>query len=210
MMFKNFFTFDFIDMILIALSLFGIYALIVVGISSMKQVEIKEAKRIFRQDFLGFFNHLQNFFATEFQLGQGDILDILSVIAKFSSIQMKNTKWVVDNFATPPYFRVEILDPDFLEHFYVIENTIRNIFGRIFAYNSMDGIVHVTYERTLKNDIYQVVVFWATTPRSKKALEKMRSNIMEYNRRMDMEKNAPFIDRELDKEMEDLEDGSKN
>lgn len=88
-MFKNFFTFDFIDMVLIALALFGIYALIVVGISSMKQVEIKEAKRIFRQDFLGFFNRLQNFFATEFQLGQGDILDISMVYSWFSISSFK-------------------------------------------------------------------------------------------------------------------------
>lgn len=74
----------------------------------------------------------------------------------------------------------------------------------------MDGLAYVTCERTVTENLYRVVAYWATTPRSKKALEKMRGNIMAYNRRMDMEKNAPFVDRELDKEMERFEDDRKN
>lgn len=108
MILKNFFTFDLIDMVLIALALLGIYAIIVVGISSMKQVEIKEAKRIFFQDFLGFFSRLRNSLATEIQLSQGDIADIVSAIAGFSSIQMENTKWNIKNLSAIPELRVEI------------------------------------------------------------------------------------------------------
>lgn len=202
----NNFSISIFDILLLTLAAFLGYALLIIGISGIKNVDMKKAKEMFWQDFW----NLGSFFAAEVQLGQGDIFDILSVVAKFSSIQFENTKWTVNNFSPIPNLRVEILDSDFQNHFDVIENNIRNIFGRIFAYNSTDGLVNVTYERTLQKNVFHVVVSWAATRKSKKALQQQIQSAAAYNRQTDIEKSSPFIDRELEKEMEDFEDGRKN
>lgn len=139
-----------------------------------------------------------------------DRADILSVIWEFSSLKPKNTRYAVNPFPEIPTFRAEILDPNFMEHWEVIEGNLYRVFDRMFAYRGVEGDAYITYERTSRNSQYQIVAYWATTRRSRKKLAEMRQNILEYDRRMDEEKSAPFIDRELEKEMENLEDGYKD
>lgn len=87
-----------------------------------------------------------------------------------------------------------------------MESNISRVLQKLFTYQGADGDFYVTYERTVTENLYRIVVYWATSQRSQKALEKLRRNIMEYRRRVEMEKTAPFIDEKLEDEM----DGSPN
>lgn len=185
---------------------FAVYAGSVMMIAEIKHVDVKKARKIFWKGLLD----LIGFFETDIPLGMEDRADILSVIWEFSSLKPKNTRYAVNPFPEIPTFRAEILDPNFMEHWEVIEGNLYRVFNRMFAYRGVEGDAYITYERTSRNSQYQIVAYWATTRRSRKKLAELRQNILEYDRRMDEEKSAPFIDRELEKEMENLEDGYKD
>lgn len=138
------------------------------------------------------------------------ISEILDTAEKFSAISRKNTVLSFNNYSEIPSLRVEVMDSSFMEHWAVMESNISRSFGKMFAYNGIPGDVYITYERTVTENLFRIVAYWATTQKSRRALEQKRRNIAEYGRRMEMEKSAPFVDRELDKEMECLEDGREN
>lgn len=134
------------------------------------------------------------------------LVEILDVTEKFSEISRKNTVWTYNNFSEIPFLRVEVMDSGFENHWSIMESNISRVLQKLFTYQGADGDFYVTYERTVTENLYRIVVYWATSQRSQKALEKLRRNIMEYRRRVEMEKTAPFIDEKLEDEM----DGSPN
>lgn len=197
---------NFSQLILLILSLFGVYCMGLYAIQKICNISVQEAKALLWQRIKdGLPGARLNLMITE-----ETVAEILDTITQFSSISRKNTALTYNNYSEPSSLRIEIMDSNFMEHWAVIESNIYRSFGKLFSYSGVDGLAYVAYERTLTQDLYRVTAYWATAPRSKKALEKMRSNIMEYNRRMDMEKNAPFVDRDLEKEMENFGDGRKD
>lgn len=188
------------------LVLFGVYCAGLYAIQKMCNISAQEAKAL----LWGKIKDGLPGARLNLPVAEETVAEILDTIVQFSAITRKNTVLAYNNYSEPPSLRIEIMDSGFMEHWAVIEGNIYRSFGKLFSYSGVDGLVYVTYERTLTENLYRVTAYWATTPRSKKALEKMRGNIMEYNRRMDMEKSAPFVDRDLETEMEGVEDGRKH
>lgn len=194
------------DILLFTIAVYGAYCAGLYAIQKLCHISVQEAKALFWQRVMDGLPGVR----LNLMIAEETIAEILDIIVQFSAISRKNTILTFNNYSKIPFLCIEILDPGFMEHWAVIESNIYRSFRKLFSYAGVYGLAYVTFERTVTQDLYRIVVYWATTPRSKKALEKMRSNIIEYNRQMDMEKNAPFIDQELEKEMEDLEDGRKN
>lgn len=191
---------DIMDLILLALALFGLYCSVIYAIQKFCNTSAQDARSILWEWLKnGLPGTRQNL-----PLPEETIAEILDTIVQFSAISRKNTAFTCNNYTEPPSLRVEIMDSDFMEHWAVMEGNVYRSFEKLFSYNGVSGEVYITYERTLTENSYHIAAYWATTPRSKKALEQMRQNITEYNRRMELEKSAPFVDRELDKEMERL------
>ena len=197
---------SFSQFILLILSLFGMYCMGLYAIQKICHISAPEAKALLWQKIRDGLPGAR----LNLMIAEETIAEILDTITQYSAISRKNTALTYNNYSEPPSLRIEIMDSCFSEHWAVIEGNIYRSFEKLFSYAGVDGLAYVTCERTVTENLYRVVAYWATTPRSKKALEKMRGNIMAYNRRMDMEKNAPFVDRELDKEMERFEDDRKN
>lgn len=195
-----------LEVIYFILALFGVYCMGLYAIQKICNISVQEAKALLWQRIKDGLPGAR----LNLMISEETVTEILDTITQFSSISRKNTALTYNNYSEPPSLRIEIMDSNFMEHWAVIESNIYRSFGKLFSYSGVDGLAYVAYERTLTQDLYRVTAYWATAPRSKKALEKMRSNIMEYNRRMDMEKNAPFVDRDLEKEMENFGDGRKD
>lgn len=130
-----------------------LYIFLIYLLTQYKKISIKESKAFVKELFF----KVVSYSSGNLQLLQGDIADILSAIAKFSSINAEHTKWEMNCFASIPNFCVEIYDSDFLSYFDVIRANIGNIFERMFAYHSLNGLYFITYERTLNQNLYQVV-----------------------------------------------------
>lgn len=194
------------QLVMFILLLFGAYCMGLYAIQKICNISVQEAKALLWQRIKDGLPGAR----LNLMIAEETVAEILDTITQFSSISRKNTALTYNNYSEPPSLRIEIMDSNFMEHWTVIESNIYRSFGKLFSYSGVDGLAYVAYERTLTQDLYRVTAYWATTPRSKKALEKMRANIMEYNRRTDMEKNAPFVDRDLEKEMENLEDGRED
>lgn len=194
------------QLIMLILSLFGVYCMGLYAIQKICNISVQEAKALLWQKIKDGLPGAR----LNLPVAEGTVAEILDIIAQFSAISRENTSITFNNYSEPPSLRIEIMDSSFTEHWAAIESNIYRSFGKLFSYSGVDGLVYVAYERTVEENLYRIAAYWATAPRSKKALEKMRANIMEYNRRVEMEKNAPFADRELDREMENFEDGRKN
>ena len=194
------------DLILFILALFGVYCAGLYAIQKMCNISAQEAKALLWQKIRdGLPGTRQNL-----PLAEETISEILDTAEKFSAIARKNTVLTFNNYSEIPSLRVEVMDSSFMEHWAVMESNISRSFGKMFAYNGIPGDVYITYERTVTENLYRIVAYWATTQKSRRALEQKRRNIAEYGRRMEMEKSAPFIDRDLETEMENFEDECKN
>lgn len=194
------------DLILFILALFGVYCAGLYAIQKMCNISAQEAKALLWQKIRdGLPGTRQNL-----PLAEETISEILDTAEKFSAISRKNTVLTFNNYSEIPSLRVEVMDSSFMEHWAVMESNISRSFGKMFAYNGIPGDVYITYERTVTENLYRIVAYWATTQKSRRALEQKRRNIAEYGRRMEMEKSAPFIDRDLETEMENFEDECKN
>ena len=191
-----------LDIFLMVLILFAAYCSGIYLLQKIYHLSVQEAKAIIWQKIRDALPGAQpNIPMKEETLGE-----ILDVTEKFSEISRKNTVWTYNNFSEIPFLRVEVMDSGFENHWSIMESNISRVLQKLFTYQGADGDFYVTYERTVTENLYRIVVYWATSQRSQKALEKLRRNIMEYRRRVEMEKTAPFIDEKLEDEM----DGSPN
>lgn len=139
-------------------------------------------------------------------LGSQEKAEIIETVSQFSVISKRNARSQTCLYEKIPYVRLEIMDSDFPSHWQILRANLERTFERMFAYNGVDGLVLVTYEKTVQDNIYHIVIFWANAYSSKKALRKKCQSMENYDRKMEMEKNAPFVDRELDDEIHRMDD----
>ncbi len=191
-----------LDIFLMVLILFAAYCSGIYLLQKIYHLSVQEAKAIIWQKIRDALPGAQ----PNIPMKEETLVEILDVTEKFSEISRKNTVWTYNNFSEIPFLRVEVMDSGFENHWSIMESNISRVLQKLFTYQGADGDFYVTYERTVTENLYRIVVYWATSQRSQKALEKLRRNIMEYRRRVEMEKTAPFIDEKLEDEM----DGSPN
>ncbi|MCI8496438.1 MAG: hypothetical protein HFI74_12335 [Lachnospiraceae bacterium] len=191
-----------LDIFLSVLILFAAYCSGIYLLQKIYHLSVQEAKAIIWQKIRDALPGAQ----PNIPMKEETLVEILDVTEKFSEISRKNTVWTYNNFSEIPFLRVEVMDSGFENHWSIMESNISRVLQKLFTYQGADGDFYVTYERTVTENLYRIVVYWATSQRSQKALEKLRRNIMEYRRRVEMEKTAPFIDEKLEDEM----DGSPN
>lgn len=186
------------DALGLAVACAGSYGAVVYAMKGITKKSTAECKSVIKSEIRQFLRSS----ASDIPLSEAEINAVLKAVARFSQLKLENTYWQTDYTQGAPFLKVEIYDMDFEEHFPVIQKSIGNILGRKFFFENVDWAAHVTFEETFRENLYNVVVHWATTRKSKRHLQKLMESTAKYNRREDLAKQKPPADEELEQEME--------